>query len=93
MPYPNTTPSSNAQKLGQRKTNSTLSKSPSLVYNASRLARMVGGLGTSVMNNKSRDMKRNLQGSKSGQDLRVVQNQGRKLAQEREMLTTGSPDD
>ena len=50
-----------------------MSKSPSLVFNASRMARMVGGLQSSVIatNNKSRDKRRtqHMLQSKSGHEL------------------------
>ena len=45
-----------------------MSKSPSLVFNASRMARMVGGL-TSVMT-QNKDGRRVLKNSKSGNDIR-----------------------
>ena len=48
-----------------------ISKSPSLVFNASRMARMVGGLTSSVMNTKSRENRRSqhMLQSKSGHEL------------------------
>ena len=66
----------NAPKIQGAAVNRPATKSPSLVFNASRMARMVGGL-TSVMDksNNNKALRRNnttqqLTQSKSGNDLR-----------------------